>query len=223
MKFGAHSCLEHIGSGADELGPIKRRTQSHQMRDRLHGGLEFGAHGIDLAFDGVTGHGTLGPTLGNHGTQSNTSIGKQGFCLHLQRDTFTGHSGMQYKVGGARQRPASQNCLELWAGLKPIQIGQPAHSIPGTTQRLELDSQTLAALGAAGIDDSAATACLHAHQEAVGTGATDFGRLVSTFHIKSLGVTIGVKLPRRRSGKPKIIANLSNAGNTLRKKRRVTH
>jgi hypothetical protein len=45
-----------------------------------------------------------------------------------------------------------------------------------------LDSQTLAAFGAASIDDSAAAASLHAHEEAVGTGAANLGGLVSAFH-----------------------------------------
>jgi hypothetical protein len=48
------------------------------------------------------------------------------------------------------------------------------------------DSQTLAALGATCVDHSTATAGLHANQEAVGTGATCFGRLVGTFHDFSL-------------------------------------
>ena len=45
-----------------------------------------------------------------------------------------------------------------------------------------LDSQTLAALGAACVDDSAAAAGLHTNEETVGTCATDFGWLVSAFH-----------------------------------------
>jgi hypothetical protein len=72
-----------------------------------------------------------------------------------------------------------------------------------------LDSQALAALGTARVDDSAAAAGLHANQEAVGTGAADFGRLVCAFH---LNLCSG---PRQQSGKPKIIANFLNRGNTL--------
>ena len=45
-----------------------------------------------------------------------------------------------------------------------------------------LDGQTLAALGAACVDHSATTLGLHANEEAVGTGAANFGWLVSTFH-----------------------------------------
>ena len=45
-----------------------------------------------------------------------------------------------------------------------------------------LDSQAFAALGAACVDNGTTTAGLHADQEAVGTGAADFGGLVSTFH-----------------------------------------
>jgi hypothetical protein len=49
-----------------------------------------------------------------------------------------------------------------------------------------LDSQALTAFSAACIDDSTAAASLHANQETVGTGATDFGRLVSAFHLEFL-------------------------------------
>jgi hypothetical protein len=64
------------------------------------------------------------------------------------------------------------------------------------------DRQALATLGAAGVDDSAATAGLHADQKTVGAGASDFGGLVSAFHI-----CISVESPRTHSGKPPIIAN----------------
>jgi hypothetical protein len=72
-----------------------------------------------------------------------------------------------------------------------------------------LDSQTLAALGTAGIDHGAATAGLHANQKAVGTGAADFGRLVCAFH---LNLCSG---PRQQSGKPSIIANFLILSNTV--------
>jgi hypothetical protein len=44
------------------------------------------------------------------------------------------------------------------------------------------DGQTLATLGATGVDHSATTTGLHANEKAVGTGAFDLGRLVSAFH-----------------------------------------
>jgi hypothetical protein len=47
---------------------------------------------------------------------------------------------------------------------------------------LNLDSQALAALGAACVDHSTATAGLHANEKAVGAGAFDLGGLVSAFH-----------------------------------------
>ena len=50
-----------------------------------------------------------------------------------------------------------------------------------------LDSQAFAALGAACVDHSTATTGLHADQEAVGTRAANFGRLVSAFHFEILG------------------------------------
>jgi hypothetical protein len=45
-----------------------------------------------------------------------------------------------------------------------------------------LDSQTLAALGAACVDHGAATTGLHAHEKAMRTRAADLGRLIGTFH-----------------------------------------
>lgn len=64
-----------------------------------------------------------------------------------------------------------------------------AREQPGVHQAMSgLDSQTLATLGAACVDHGTATAGLHADQEAMGAGATDFGRLVSAFHDEFLEV-----------------------------------
>ena len=49
------------------------------------------------------------------------------------------------------------------------------------------DGQTLAALGTPRIDDGAATACLHAHQKTVGSGAADLRGLVGALHCNSWG------------------------------------
>ena len=65
---------------------------------------------------------------------------------------------------------------------------------------MKLDSQALAAFGAACVDHSAATAGFHADQKAMGTGATGFGRLVSAFHVFSN------MLKPCDSGKPRIIS-----------------
>ena len=51
-----------------------------------------------------------------------------------------------------------------------------------SSARLDLDSQALAAFGAACVDHSAATFGFHAHEKAVGTGAAGFGGLIGTFH-----------------------------------------
>ena len=56
-------------------------------------------------------------------------------------------------------------------------------------QCLSLGGQTLAALGTARIDHSAATTCFHADQKAVCTGAACFRRLVSAFHFESSQVS----------------------------------
>jgi hypothetical protein len=44
------------------------------------------------------------------------------------------------------------------------------------------DSQTLAALGTASVDDGTAAAGFHANEKTVGAGAFDLGGLVSAFH-----------------------------------------
>jgi hypothetical protein len=49
-------------------------------------------------------------------------------------------------------------------------------------KRQALNSQTLAAFGAASIDHSATTTGLHANQKAMRTGAAGFRRLISAFH-----------------------------------------
>jgi hypothetical protein len=50
-------------------------------------------------------------------------------------------------------------------------------------RRINLDSQTMAALGTTGGQDSTTTASTRANEETVGTLATDDGRLIGTFHI----------------------------------------
>ena len=65
----------------------------------------------------------------------------------------------------------------------PIEVmGQ---ALAGSSQGREArksDRQALAAFGAAGVDHSAAAAGSHAHEETVGAGALDLGRLVGAFH-----------------------------------------
>jgi hypothetical protein len=51
-----------------------------------------------------------------------------------------------------------------------------------------LDGQTLAAFGAAGVDDSAAATGFHTDQKAVGTRAAGLGGLVSAFHGSTLNL-----------------------------------
>jgi len=59
--------------------------------------------------------------------------------------------------------------------------GTNSHNVR-LTQHQQLDSQALAAFGAACIDHGTATTGLHANQKPMGAGAADFGGLVSTFH-----------------------------------------
>ena len=73
----------------------------------------------------------------------------------------------------------------------------------GHTVEKALDSQTLAAFGAARIDHSTATTGFHANQKAMGTGAACLGGLVGAFHISSFVPNAEDRL----WAKPKIIAN----------------
>ena len=87
---------------------------------------------------------------------------------------------------------------------------QPPEVASGHRQTAEkaLDSQTLAAFGAACIDHSAAATGFHANQKAVGTGATCLGWLVGAFHNSSF-------VPNAMNqlwAKPKIIANFQARG-----------
>lgn len=77
----------------------------------------------------------------------------------------------------------------------------------GLNSRLGLDSEALAALGAACVDHGAAAASLHADQEAVGTGAADFGSLIRAFHDEDVGEIAPNATSAKFSGKPAIIAN----------------
>jgi hypothetical protein len=86
---------------------------------------------------------------------------------------------------------------------------QPPAVASGHSQTVDkaLDSQTLAAFGAACVDHSAAATGFHANQKAVGTGATCFGWLVGAFHNSSF-------VPNAMNqlwAKPKIIANFRGA------------
>ena len=56
---------------------------------------------------------------------------------------------------------------------------------PDKPENQDLDGQTLAALGAASVQDGAASAGFHAHAETMGALATGNGRLVGTFHGRS--------------------------------------
>jgi hypothetical protein len=73
----------------------------------------------------------------------------------------------------------------------------------------ELDSQALAAFGTTCVDHRTATTGFHANQKTVGTGTTDFGGLISAFHLEFLTGSIwihprstGAYKGRSRSNRP---------------------
>ncbi|MEY4562042.1 MAG: hypothetical protein RLZZ618_1319, partial [Pseudomonadota bacterium] len=94
--------------------------------------------------------------------------------------------------GNARQ---SERCARGWAnpahvrnrqiaecGRSRRHLNERAHDAAHRQQGEGLDSQALAALGAACVDHGTATTGLHAHQETMGAGAAGLGSLVRTFH-----------------------------------------
>lgn len=94
---------------------------------------------------------------------------------------------------------SSEYRLKLNSGFKPL------HFRPTSAQEQQVkkisreflepsDGKTLAAFGTTGCNDCAATACFHAREKTVCTGALDFGRLVCAFHDKSYGALTGLLL-----------------------------
>ena len=63
------------------------------------------------------------------------------------------------------------------------------------------DRQTLAALGAARLDDSTAASRLHADQKTVRAGTADFGGLIGAFHGKSLPVAAKPRSEKKEKGR----------------------
>ena len=61
------------------------------------------------------------------------------------------------------------------------------------TRNQRLDGQALAAFGATRIDDRAATTGFHTNKKAVGAGTTDFGGLVSAFHLEFLTGSVPIQ------------------------------
>jgi hypothetical protein len=77
---------------------------------------------------------------------------------------------------------AGKDGLELWSVLKPLHKRQASVQKTADGQQTGLYSQALAAFGAASSNHCAAATRFHAREEAVRTGAFDFGRLVCAFH-----------------------------------------
>jgi hypothetical protein len=102
---------------------------------------------------------------------------------------------MQRKMGCFGNSRPTKRCLKLRTCLKSphdnavgeLQVSRHQKPIsPGLQGPLKLDSQALAAFGATRVDHCATTTGFHANQKTMGTGAADFGGLVSAFHVKFL-------------------------------------
>mgnify|MGYP001455889462 CR=1 FL=1 len=84
-----------------------------------------------------------------------------------------------------------------WIGFRPPERPETATASSagpragGRTRPSRLDSQALAALGTACVDDGATAARLHANQKTMGTGTADLGRLVCAFHLEILKGSMG--------------------------------
>ncbi len=158
-------------------------------------GGEFAGHGVNLASDGVTGDGPACPALGNQGPNPGSPDSKQGLRSLGPRPCRIQRTTVQREMRGACHSGTRQNGVELLTMLETLHV--PAtESVSGVRAnddrskpsaqaprgRWPSDSQTLAALGAARVDDGAATAGLHADQKAVSAGTAHFGRLVGAFH-----------------------------------------
>jgi hypothetical protein len=88
---------------------------------------------------------------------------------------------------------ACQNSLVLLSRFQPLHLQATPKGLSAQHQTEPAsDRQTLATLRAARVDHSAATPGLHADQKTMGTGTTDFGRLVSAFHLEILGGSVWV-------------------------------
>ena len=94
---------------------------------------------------------------------------------------------MHGEMGRSGDCRACQNSLVLLSRFQPLHL-------QATPKGLSAQHQTKPAsdLRAARVDHSAATPSLHADQKAMGTGTTDFGRLVSAFHLEILGGSVWV-------------------------------
>jgi hypothetical protein len=79
---------------------------------------------------------------------------------------------------------------------KPVSLGLP--------DPRELDSQTLAAFGAACIDHGAAATGFHANQKTMGACAADFGGLVSAFHVNFPNGLSGYPHPLHKENKARM-------------------
>lgn len=94
---------------------------------------------------------------------------------------------MQRKMSRTSYSGTSQHSLKLASRFQSLQFDAAPELLDSyaLVKPAELDSQTLAALGATSVDHSTATAGFHANQEAVSAGAFDLGGLVSAFHFEN--------------------------------------
>lgn len=151
-----------------------------QANDVISGGERFALEAKGFAqnpFDCASGHGERCKALADD--EAKASLGRRCGAQRkkrppcqaapLQRRGKLSRTAQSRGAGKRRARVQQRDCralAETW-------FREP---------RSVLDGQALAALGAARIDDGAATTGFHANAKAVGALAASDGRLVGTFH-----------------------------------------
>ena len=160
-----------------------------------------------LAFEQAARHSTARMTLGHHATQP-VVIRQVGqvihrrwatrcracgqLCMELclgplpgrrQRHTRRCRQVMHSEVSTARPGAGAEQALEICLVHEAGGHRAPNNrAVKNADKPRNSDSQPLAALGAARIDDGTTAARFHAHKEPVGTGAADLRGLIGTLH-----------------------------------------
>jgi hypothetical protein len=124
-------------SRANELLPIKRRTQTHNTCARSKSWLKSSTHAVNLALDCIAGHRPFGPALGYHGTQPHSGHGNKGTdasqtgaCLNQQGTT------MQSKVCRASKRSHQPKQPETGTRLQSMHKSGHGHTQTAATNPL---------------------------------------------------------------------------------------
>jgi hypothetical protein len=87
---------------------------------------------------------------------------------------------VQGEMRSHRDNALSHDCIKVCALCQFVHVAKQVARKPKCNS---LNSQAFAALGSTCIDNSASSACFHAHQKAMGASASGFRGLVCAFHL----------------------------------------